>query len=166
MHPLYETLRDLLARKAQELFTDYTVACEPVTVVPGSERQLCGILGFTGDHLCGSVVIAATHDAISSSNPVGDGAGRAWVAELANQLVGRFKNALLRHGVEVAMSIPVVLTSAQLTPLPQIQVSAIKLAVGTGFMMIWLEIEADPGLQLGEPSDDSMIAAEGEAMLF
>ncbi|MBC7976137.1 MAG: chemotaxis protein CheX [Myxococcales bacterium] len=162
----HETLRQILAGKAAELFADYGVSCQPTEAIPDGGRQLCGILGFTGDRLCGSVVIAASQEAIAGSNPIGDGATRAWVAELTNQLVGRFKNALFRGGIEVAMSIPVVLTAIQLTPLPQSTGDATRLAVGAGFLTIWLEIEASPGLELTEPSADSMIAAEGEAMLF
>lgn len=166
MTSLYETLREMLAGKATELFTDYGVNCQPAEAPNDGGRQLCGVLGFTGDRLCGSVVISATHEAVASSNPIGDGATRGWVAELTNQLVGRFKNALLRHGVEVAMSVPVVLTATQLMPLPQTQIGATRLAIGSGFMTIWLEIEAEAGLELAEPSADSAIAAEGEAMLF
>jgi CheY-specific phosphatase CheX len=166
MTSLHQTLRELLGTKANELFADYGVQCQPKDDPPDGGRELCGVLGFTGDRLCGSVVISASHEAIASSNPIGDGATRGWVAELTNQLVGRFKNALLRHGVEVAMSIPVVLTATQLTPLPQTQIDATRLAVGNGSVTIWLEIEAEAGLELAEPSADSAIAAEGEAMLF
>jgi len=166
MTSLHETLRQLLADKASGLFADYGVTCSASDAAPPDGRQLCGILGFTGDHLCGSVVISATQDAIASSNPIGDGATRGWVAELTNQLVGRFKNALLRHGVEVAMSIPVVLTATQLMPLPQQEVQPTRLAVGAGFVTIWLELEAEAGLELTEPGPESAIAAEGEAMMF
>src|SRR5262249_54890732 len=122
MTTLHEMLRELLSNKASELFADYGVPCTAIDIPPSGDPQLCGILGFTGDRLCGSVVLSATHDAVSSSNPIGDGATRGWVAELTNQLVGRFKNALLRHGLEVAMSIPVVLTATQLMPLPHTRV--------------------------------------------
>jgi hypothetical protein len=166
MISLQETLRQLLTSKACELFVDYGVTCHEVETAPDPTRQLCGILGFTGDRLCGSVVIAATHEAVVSSNPIGDGATRGWVAELTNQLVGRFKNALLRHGVEVAMSIPVVLTATQLMPLPQNEIQPTRLAVGAGFVTIWLELEAEAGLELTEPTAESAIAAEGEAMMF
>lgn len=166
MNSLHETLRDTLACKARELFADYGVACSTESTHAESGRLLCGILGFTGDQLCGSVVISATQEAIAESNPIRDGATRGWVAELTNQLVGRFKNALLRVGVEVAMSVPVVLTAAQLTPLPQTANDPIRLDVGTGFVAIWLEVEADPALVLAEPGPESAIAAEGEAMLF
>jgi hypothetical protein len=111
-------------------------------------------------------VIAATHEVIAASNPIRDGATRGWVAELTNQLVGRFKNALFRHGVEVAMSIPVVLTATQLMPLPHTQIQPIRLVTEGGSVTIWLELEAEAGLELTEPSADSAIAAEGEAMLF
>ncbi len=166
MTSLQSTLREILAGKASELFTDYGATCSLTSELPQPSRQLCGILGFTGDHLCGSVVLSATPEAISCSNPIGDGATRGWIAELTNQLVGRFKNALFRGGIEVAMSIPVVLTATQLTPLPHTQANPIVLLVGGGAVTIWLEIEAEAGLALTEPSAESMIAAEGEAMLF
>ena len=166
MTSLQVTLRDVLTAKAHELFADYGVPCSAGTAQPDAGRLLCGILGFTGDRLCGSVVISATHDAIADSNPIHDGATRGWVAELTNQLVGRFKNALLRYGVEVAMSVPVVLTAAHLTPLPQTQADPIQLDVGGGFLSIWLELEVHPELELAEPSADTMMPAEGEAMLF
>jgi CheY-specific phosphatase CheX len=166
MTVFHETLREILASKALELFSDYSVSAARSDSHPEDERLLCGILGFTGDRLCGSVVISATQAAIADSNPIRDGATRGWVAELTNQLVGRFKNALLRYGVEVAMSVPVVLTAAHLTPLPQTCNDPIRLTVGDGFVAIWLEVEHDPALALAEPSPESAIAAEGEAMMF
>jgi CheY-specific phosphatase CheX len=165
MTSLHDTLREILAAKAGELFADYSVACTPAGPSTTTGHLLCGILGFTGDRMCGSVVIAASHEAIADSNPIRDGATRGWVAELTNQLVGRFKNALLRHGVEVAMSVPVVLTATQLTPLPQSNNEPTNLSVGSGQITIWLEIDVDPALVLAEPCDDAVIA-EGEAMLF
>jgi hypothetical protein len=156
----------MLASKAHELFADYGVACETVAAIPDSPRELCGILGFTGGQVCGSVVVSATPEAIASSNPIGDGATRSWVAELTNQIVGRFKNTLLRCGVDLVMSIPVVLTASQLTPLPQAVVAPTRFAVGTGFLTLWLEIEVDPDLVLGEPNAELLIAAEGETLLF
>lgn len=166
MPALQDALHTLLADKATELFNDYGVTCIARDAEPLAERQLCGILGFTGDQLCGSVVIAATAPAVACSNPIQDGATRAWVAELTNQLVGRFKNALFRGGIEVAMSVPVVLTATTLAPMPQDQTKPIFFAVGEGTMTVWLEFEATAGLELGEPSADAAMAAEGEAMLF
>jgi CheY-specific phosphatase CheX len=165
MTSVHLELREILTRKAHELFADYGVICAAGSSVVEPGRQLCGILGFTGDHLCGCVVLAGTHEAIADSNPMGDGAQRGWVAELTNQVVGRFKNALLRCGVDVAMSIPVVLTATQLMPLPQTAIDPIRLAVGRGQLSIWLEVDVDAALVLAEPSLEAA-AAEGEALLF
>jgi CheY-specific phosphatase CheX len=166
MTQVYDKLREILEAKAVELFGAYGVACAPVADPPRAARQLCGILGFTGERLCGSVIVAASEAAIAESNPLADGATRAWTAELTNQLVGRFKNELFRRGAEVAMSIPVVLTATQLMPLPQAQVVPVELAVGTGVVALWLEIEAQPDLFLVEPAEATEVAAEGEAMMF
>lgn len=160
-----ETLRQILVAKAHELFVDYGVACEGVGSVEGGTRELCGILGFTSNHLSGAVVVCATPDAIASSNPIGDGATRSWVAELTNQLVGRFKNELLGMGVELVMSIPVVLTASQVMPLHHLVSPPARLAVGSGFVTLWLEVEIDPDLVLMEPNPEVTITPEGHALM-
>jgi hypothetical protein len=166
MTAVQERIREILGNKAHELFADYGVPCETVDAIPESTRELCGILGFTGDHVCGSVVLSATTDAIASSNPIGDGVTRGWVAELTNQIVGRLKNTLLRCGVEVVMSIPVVLTASHLAPLPQAPLPPLRLAVGAGFITLWLEVEVDPDVVLAEPNADMQIAVEGDTLMF
>jgi hypothetical protein len=166
MTAVQERIRQILSDKAHELFADYGVPCAVVDVVPEATRELCGILGFTGDYVCGSVVASATAEAIASSNPIGDGPTRGWVAELTNQIVGRLKNTLLRCGVEVVMSIPVVLTASHLTPMPQAPLAPLRLAVGDGFLTLWLEVEVDPDLTLAEPNAGLKIAVEGDTLLF
>jgi CheY-specific phosphatase CheX len=157
-----------LAEKTRELFDAYDVRCESLDAPPSAERLICGILGFTGEHLCGSVVLSAAHDAVACSNPIGDGATRGWVAELTNQLVGRFKNELFRRGVDVAMSVPVVLTATQLTPVTDATPACLHVSKGalSGSVTIWLEIEAEADLVLSEPTNDTAIAAEGESFMF
>ena len=168
MTALQETLRGLLTEKTVELFGAYDVRCDFVEVPPSADKLMCGILGFTGDKLCGSVVMSASPEAVASSNPIGDGATRGWIAELTNQLVGRFKNELFRRGVEVAMSVPVVLTATQLTPVTQSRPASFVVSKSdqTGTVTLWLEIEAEDGLVLAEPSEDTAIAAEGESFMF
>ena len=150
--------------KAHELFSDYGVTCEAVVSAVDSTREMCGILGFASTHLSGAVVVCATPDAIASSNPLNDGATRGWVAELTNQLVGRFKNELLGMGVELVMSIPVVLTASQVTPLHHLVSPPARLAVGSGFLTLWLEVEIDPDLVIAEPVADLTADPESHAL--
>ena len=160
-----ETLRRILVAKAYELFADYGVACEEVGSVVDAARELCGILGFTSKHLSGAVMVCATPDAIASSNPIADGATRSWVAELTNQLVGRFKNELLGNGLELVMTIPIVLTANQVMPLHQLASPPARLAVGSGFLTLWLEVEIDPDLVLVEPNTELTITPAGHALM-
>ena len=162
MRDLDFTLRQLLGDSANALFTDYSVASEVVEAASDDPHQLCGILGFTGDLLCGTVIISATEPAVADSNPVA-GPLSKWLAELTNQIVGRFKNDLLRRGVDVSMSVPVVLSATRLVPIPQHPVLPLHLKVGSGSMTLWLEVEGDVVLQA---PDESEMAREGEAMMF
>ncbi len=158
-----ETLHDLMWTAASELFEAYGVPCERFESFPPADARYCGILGFTGSSLCGSVVIAATSEAVASSNPLHDGATPAWVGELTNQLVGRFKNLLLKLSVDVAISIPVVLTAVRIVPVTQRSIEPLQLNVGAGTLTIWVEYDGTPVFR--DPTQRITIV-EGDVMLF
>lgn len=157
------TLREFMVMGATELFAAYAVPCTLREGRPSDVGERCGILGFTGATLCGSVIIAATSDAIASSNPLGDGPSNSWVGELTNQLVGRFKNFLLKQSVDIAISIPVVLTAVQIVPVPVHSIEPIPLNVGTGMLTIWVEYEGTPVFR--DPTQEISVV-EGEVLLF
>jgi hypothetical protein len=160
----YDRLRELLERKAHDLLTAYGVACAPGPPM-GLEEQICAVLGFTGDHLRGSVLVVGTVSAIAASNPSPDSGPGAWAGELANQLVGRFKNDLLRYGIDVTMSIPVVLTATRIQPLSRRAREPIELAVGPGAMTLLLEVEGDAELT-DAPMESEPLAIEGDMLMF
>ena len=164
---LASQIADLTGECCVELFAAYGVALNShaAEFIVSEEILLSGVIGFVGPTLRGTCLLVGNRSPIELSSPQKEHT-RDWVGELTNQLVGRFKNALLRYGVEIAIAIPVVLTAAQLTPLPQTQSDPIRLDVGGGSFAIWLEVEASPDLTLADPGPESMIAAEGEAMLF
>lgn len=165
-----EILRGILVDKCHELFAAYNVPCveaaDARSEPPPDEPRLCAVLGFTSDQLRGSVVLSASAAAIADSNPIRDGATRGWIAELSNQLVGRFKNGLLRRGLEITMSVPVVLEAVRLTAVPSSELSPIQLAVGAGELVVWLEIDCDPGVVIASSGEQVEVAAEGDAMMF
>jgi hypothetical protein len=160
----YDRLRELLESKAYDLLTAYGVTCAPGGPI-GSEEQICAVLGFTGDQLRGSVLVVGTVPAIMASNPSPSSGPGSWAGELANQLVGRFKNDLLRYGLDVMMSIPVVLTATRIQPLSRDARQPIELAVGPGAMTLLLEVEGDAELTEA-PSSAEPLASEGDMLLF
>ncbi|MBX3155938.1 MAG: hypothetical protein KF773_08060 [Deltaproteobacteria bacterium] len=164
MTSLEESLREILIAKATELFEAYGVSCRETDTERIEEVNLCGILGFFGTCLYGSVVVAASTDAVAQSNPVTREFDRSWSAELTNQLVGRFKNELLRRGLEVSISLPIVLTSTRMVPIPEIRIEPIQLLVGDGVARIWLEVEGTAQLDPNAIADD--VPQEGDVLLF
>jgi len=148
------TLREILNEKSRELFNDYNVPCEPTDRPSGEmDNHLCGVLGFNGEQLKGSVSISAEPSAIAASNPMGTGATKDWVAELTNQLVGKFKHSLVLRGVEIALSIPISLQAARLVPAPErAAIPPIIMTVGFGSIVVSLEVEYGSLFKLLEES--------------
>lgn len=153
-------LRGLLESSARALLAEYPPQRE--LAAESGERQLCGILGFTGDALCGSVVIVTTPDVLAAINPVPDVPLSRWLAELTNQLVGRFKNEVLRRGTDVSISVPVVFRATHMEPILHLDVEPIELDVEGRRVSVWLESEGS--VELCTPADDG--PREGEAILF
>lgn len=158
-----DDLREILLETTGELFAAYGVMAEVAGEAAIDDHTVCGILGFTGDAICGAIVIAASREAVAACTPVEGGPVTQWLAELTNQVVGRFKNALVRRGADIWMSLPVVLSATRLTPAPWGGVVPIHLRVGGAPFTLWLEVEGSIALVV--PVDEGMLR-EGEALLF
>ena len=109
-------------------------------------------------------MMVATPAALAESNPIPGGSVSSWLGELTNQLVGRFKNTLLLHGVDVSMSIPVVLTASRIRPFGRHELKQIVIRVGSGTVTMWLEVDGDA--QLAAPATPEPGCVEGDVMLF
>lgn len=161
-----DLLRSLLAVSAHDLFAAYNVASADADADGAEVSGLCCVLGFTGGTLAGSVVITATDPALAASNPLLDGPTRDWIAELTNQVVGRFKNSLLRRGVDVGMSLPVVLRAVRLVPVPSRTLMPVSLEVGGGMFHLWLDLEYAPNFTISDAVSVDLAGAEGETFMF
>src|SRR5947209_6871369 len=100
----------------ERLFGDYGVKLtrEPEPVAAQSpDFPYFSVLGFWGQKIRGSVVLAATSEVLEDSNPLQQ-ARRDWMGELANQLFGRMKLELGRREVQVSANIPAVMRGEHL----------------------------------------------------
>jgi hypothetical protein len=134
---------------------------EPTPTAP-APILYSGIVGFGSPGIRGACILAASEKPILQSNPV-DGSLRDWIAELANQLVGRIKNKLLAHGTEVYVTTPVVLRGEHLAPMPRRELPPLSFKTDGGSVFVWIELETAADFVLGPPST---AVAEGEAVLF
>ena len=93
-----------------------------------------------------------------------------WAGELANQLLGRIKNRLLHHRVELVMSTPVGLTGAKLaraqSSMPR--KNHIILRATSGAVEVCFEAETDGEIEILEQpmGAEAGVASEGEIVFF
>lgn len=126
------------------------MAAYGVEFVPGTddwsaradEPALFGVIGFGGKGVRATCLIGAEQCLVDASCRA-SGRPRDWIAELANQLLGRLKMKLLAFGVNVTMTIPIALSGVQITPLPRFGQAPLSFASERGAALIWLEIETD-----------------------
>lgn len=161
-----DSLVTALAEDAcKSLFEAYGVslrAIDPHTAID-QNALLSGVIGFSGPSIRGTCILAATSKPIMESNPVGS-SPRDWIAELANQLIGRIKNRLLEEGVEVYVTTPVVLRGEHLAPMPRLALLPQLFTTEGGNVFVWIEVETDPDFELAPRCAPA--AREGEALLF
>jgi CheY-specific phosphatase CheX len=130
--------------------------------MPRGALTLSAIVGFGGKAIQGTCVLAATDAAIEETKQV-DVPLREWIAELGNQLVGRIRNRLLSHGVEVYQTATVVLRSESMAPLPSRAFVPLAFESATGQVFVWVDIETEAGFCFGEPAQ---AMEEGAGIIF
>ena len=147
-----------------ELMQAYGVDLVPSEGWPETDEvMLSGVMGFVGDSVRGTCVLAAPQATVEAAAPK-NAAARDWVGELANQLVGRLKAKLMARGATIALSTPVVLKGVRLSPMPRTDVAPVVFESRTGRVLVWLEVEIENDFQLGEQRQ--LAANEGELLVF
>ncbi len=168
-HQCQEVVSRLAAESTVKLFEAYglTLREEPSERLPEHTILMCGVIGFTGPQIRGTVILAANDRPLDASNPVEGAPRRDWIAELTNQLVGRIKNRLIGYGADIYITTPVVLRGEHLAPVPSQPISPEAFVTdGGGVVCVWSEVEAAEGFALVESSDAEHGAHEGDTLLF
>jgi hypothetical protein len=148
-----------------DLFSDYGVEITRVVdEPPPSNLAFCGVIGFTGPDMRGTLLLACSREPLVLA---GDSAQfvRDWLAELANQLIGRVKNRLITLGTVIYYSTPIIVRGEHLAPLDNQPQSQLFRANG-GIVSVWFDVDVRPDLVLASTPDASASALEGEALLF
>jgi hypothetical protein len=150
-----EILSELVRNSCEDLFAHYELPLVRVDVdtQPRSSLAFCGVIGFTGDEIRGTLLLAASREPLQG---VGDSdvARRDWMAEMTNQLFGRIKNRLI------------VLRGEYLSPvvtqpyLPQV------FTVNGGIVSVWFDAEVKPDIVFAPVPDHQATSFEGETLLF
>jgi len=155
-------LTDMAAQAWVELLAAYGVALTPAAAgwqARAEQPKLFGVIGFGGKGVRATCLVGAEQSLLEASCRA-SGRPRDWIAELANQFVGRLKMKLLSHSVSVTMTTPLALSGVRVTPLPRFAEEPVAFDSPQGAALLWLELETEehfalsPGRPLSvEPGD-------------
>jgi Chemotaxis phosphatase CheX len=158
-------LADVVQQSCIALFSHYAVAIAPSACRASRELALCGIIGFTGDDLRGSLMLACSREPLELAQGGGDVTMRDWLAELTNQLLGRVKNRLLAFDTVIHCSTPVVLGGERIAPIASQPLGHLFTADG-GVVSVWFDVVIRSDFVLSPPKDVSELGQEGDTLLF
>lgn len=159
-----DSIKSLVADCCVELFSSYGVALAP-TSHSRANLTFCATIGFTGPHLRGSLLIAASREPLALAGEEPD-ESRDWIAELANQMLGRIKNRLIMMGTVIYYSTPVFLRGEHLARLGD-QPPPLLFEGNGGVVSVWFDLDVGSDLVIPVAgATASHAASEGDVLLF
>ena len=155
------------------LFESYGVKLDldgsPVSTILQSVK-LISTIGFSSEALGGSLLLAITNDLLVKTAPAPEVNLADWSGELANQLLGRLKNQLLKYSVAVNLALPVVLEGGEfkLPARRRPHSRHVSFVSESGRVFIRTEMELCANAQLVRQPEAAGAASmdEGEFVLF
>jgi hypothetical protein len=163
-------LDELVTDCCVSLFQDYSLplkAAQTIEIESSEDLLYCGVLGFSGDHIRGTLMLATSEKPLGRTHPSGAESLRSWIAELSNQLLGRIKSRLLRRGVTLNLALPVVIRGKHLSRIPSVDLKPHSFVCEGGLVCVWFDAELAAGLDLSKIDESAETPlGEGTGILF
>lgn len=161
-----EWLDDLVRNNVLDLFPEFVIT---ECAVASSGPALTALIGFSGPVLTGALGLIGPEASLARTAP--DGVrfdARDWVGELANRALGRVKIGMLRAGLEIQASTPVVLREISLSVVRTEEVRTFVLEHADGAIHLWVDYTPRDDLQPSDPtaSESDEILDAGDALFF
>src|SRR5262245_21945203 len=142
MQSIQAEIGDVVAASTLELFAAYGVELyTPQDPDREAAVAFAAVIGFTGEALRGTLLLAPECAVLERTQQVAGSSNRDWVGELANQLLGRVKNHLLRYGVEIHVTIPLVLRGERIAPSARGEIVPHVYDAAPGDVRVWFDFE-------------------------
>jgi len=169
----WNAIRDVTTSCTVALFEAYGVDLRPCAgCTVNDEANVIAAIGFAGDELRGALAISMSMDVVRASNTIAESPtpdqSRDWTGELANQILGRVKNRLLRFGAHVGMGTPLVFSGTRFIVHSSKQAPNLRIAFTSehGPVEVWIDAVFAPDTLLVESADDGGTAEEEGTLLF
>ncbi len=120
MKELPEDYKSLIHKATTELFESIGVENpkekDPANTFSDGKIMNYAVIGFAGMEMKGTFVLTTdgdfllkTHPNNAMDLPIEENDKTDWLGELSNQLLGRFKNLILKHGADFGITSPTVI---------------------------------------------------------
>jgi len=169
-------LDTIIRESTLRLFAAFGVNLGVVSSLPENlDHTFSASIGFTNPSMPGMLIMTLDRELVARSRPAELQAGPLtepdlddWVGELVNQLIGRIKNQLLRHQIELEQSIPSVVRGRWLRRgIPGAAVSCpLSFSHGSGTVYVCFDAMAQEALELKTVVEECEGISEGEVALF
>lgn len=169
-------LDNIINESTLSLFAVSGMQLVPVTDLPEEhDHTFAATIGFTNPRLRGMLVLTTDRNMVSRSRPAelrsstpSEQDLNDWAGELVNQLIGRIKNQLLRHQIDLQLSIPSVVRGKLLRrALPDALIShQANFTHAAGSIYICFDAVAVEGLEFKAVTEEPEGISEGELTLF
>ncbi len=165
------TLRDIVGQATLDLFGHYGLDLSTLGPTEAerliSDLAIVAVIGFTGDSMRGSLILATVKPILDHTDPTNEAEHRDWMAELANQLLGRVKNKLIARECVIRLGTPVALAGLKLELTPTNDTTAAQaFSSESGQVCVWFDAELDQDFVLPEPVEGEATPEEGAALMF
>jgi hypothetical protein len=155
-----------------ELFQAYGISAAPMSPVAVSSCELPddtlgGVVSYSGAEVRGTLVLCVPRKTLQKSI---DGSAmshneRDWVRELANQLMGRIKNRLVRYQILLRPGTPAALEAEGIRRMARTSTDlAYLFRTLTGQVVVWISGDFDRANLVFSSSID--VVNEGDMVLF
>jgi hypothetical protein len=164
-----EVIEHCVSDSCLSLFEDYKLPLARIkegALQQGAPLIFCGVVGFSGDQMRGTLLLATSREPLGRTSPTSDASLREWIAELANQLLGRIKNRLVPHGVILHLSTPIVLRGQHIAPISRAELVPYAFACDGGTVCVWFDAEVTAGMDLTQRVETEGLITEGTSTLF
>jgi CheY-specific phosphatase CheX len=168
-----------LIEAVSELLPSYgtsLISCEDSDPPHSEVSAVAGIIGFTSPRFGGVLAVQTSAELVATTVPSAVRSGSVsqkvvldWIAELANQLLGRIKNKMIRYDGGYAMSPPtsVIGNDLNVTAADADATTWKRLETPAGRIYVMVDFRADREVLLSATDDEAhTAAAEGDLMLF
>lgn len=164
-----EIIAQMVSDACISLFDDYALSLkksDSATVAEAHDLLFCGVVGFSGEQLRGTLLLATSSEPLGRTSPTTDASLREWIAELSNQLLGRIKNKLISRGVILHLSTPIVLRGQHLAPVSRTELAPLYFICDGGCVCVWFDVDLSAGIDLSQIVEVEGALEEGTSELF